>query len=70
MQPVTAFIRQAEVTLLHVPLQCSQMDLNQLVTWILNEWQPIQGGIWSSSVNKGINILDLQYVKINGKEVV
>ena len=43
VQPVTAFIRQAEAMLLYVPLQCSQVDLNQLVTWILNEWQPIQG---------------------------
>jgi hypothetical protein len=58
------------VTSLHVPLQCSQVDLNQLVTQMLNEWQTIQGGIWSSSVNTGINIFDLQHFKVNGKEVV
>jgi hypothetical protein len=53
VQPVTAFSRQAEATLLHVPLQCSQVDLNQLVTWIHSKWQSIQGGIWSSSANTG-----------------
>ncbi len=30
---------QAKATLLHILLQCSQVDLNQLVKWILNEWQ-------------------------------
>ena len=70
VQPVTTFSRQAEATLLHVPLQCSQVDLNQFVTWILNELQPIQGGIWSSSVNTGVNIFDLQNVKVNGREVM
>jgi hypothetical protein len=72
VQPVTvtAFSRQTKATLLHVPLQCSQMDFNQLVIWIVNEWQPTQGGIWSSSVNTGIDVFDLQHVKVNGKEVV
>jgi hypothetical protein len=32
---------QAKATVLHVPLQCSQVDLNQLVIWILNEWLPL-----------------------------
>jgi hypothetical protein len=70
VQPVTTCSHQAEATLLHVPLQCSQVDLNQLVIWILNEWQPIQGGIWSSSANTGVNIFDLQHVKVNGREVM
>jgi hypothetical protein len=29
-----------------------------------------RGGIWSSSMNTGINIFDLQHVKVNGKEDV
>ena len=59
-----------KATLLQVPLQCSQVDLNQFVTWILNELQPIQGGIWSSSANTGVNVFDLQHVKVNGREVM
>jgi hypothetical protein len=69
VQQVTGFSRQAEATLLHVPLQCSQMDLNQLVTWILNEWQSIQGGIWSSSANTGINVSYLQQSKLMVKKL-
>jgi len=68
VQPFTALSRQAEASLLHVPLQRGQVDLNQLVTWILNQWQLVQGGTLSSSANTGIDIFDLQQVKVDDKK--
>jgi hypothetical protein len=51
-------------------LSTCSCELQSISLWILNMWQPIQGGIWSSSVNTGINLFDLQHVKVNGTEVV
>jgi hypothetical protein len=46
------------------PQSVCHMDPQRVAT------QAIQGGIWSSSVNTGINIFDLQHVKVNATEVV
>jgi hypothetical protein len=69
VQPFTAFSSQAKAMLLQVPLQCSQVDLNQLVIWILHEWQSILGGIWSRSANKDINVFKLQQLTLVVKDL-
>jgi hypothetical protein len=60
MEAHTPFIRQAKAPLLHIPLQSSQVDLNELFTWILKKRQPTQGRIWPSSTNLGIDVLNLR----------
>ena len=60
MKAHTPFIRQAKAPLLHIPLQSSEVDLNELFTWILKKRQSMQGRILPCSTNLGIDDLILR----------